>query len=153
MLQIVSVAFATNPCFLGLWLSRVRWGGSSSSSLWEPEPPYPTWDWLHQTWGQCPAFPVSTSLLGHLEASQESESTGTASQVLFKAVDFLALFSLETIVTGVCSRQRSTWVSLLMSHPLCFLKQSVSLARNSQGSIVIVNSGDSCQGDPAEDAG
>jgi hypothetical protein len=36
-----------------------------------------------------------------LEESQEPESAGTASQALFKCVDFLALFSLETMITGV----------------------------------------------------
>lgn len=34
-------------------------------------------------------------------------------------------------------------MSFIMSHLLCFLKEDVSLARNSQGRIVILKSGDS----------
>lgn len=44
-------------------------------------------------------------------------------------------------------------MSFIMSHLLCFLKEDVSLARNSQGRIVILKKWGLSQGNPAEDAG
>lgn len=101
VLQREHKTFRTAVCILllGLWFSRVMCP-SSSSSLWEPEPPCFTWDWLHQTSEEGPALPVSMSLLGHLEASQVSESAGTTRQVLSKCVESIALFSLESSYAG-----------------------------------------------------